>query len=290
MEGELPLDKHLRCVIDTYVTTESIAPITVLQWNVLAGGLADAKSFPKVAPEDLDLATRQARILKYLTHSKLDVIVLEEMDFPEYITAALPDYDWRFKAKNSSDKANPDGVLIGVRRTCGWSIVSQSHHHYFEISGSVGSRLYLDIELQHKAVSKHLHIIGTHLKAKKSNHATRLHESSQLVDRLSHIASIGHLCIVAGDFNAEPSESSIIKILNADMTKAVVSDDVHTTAKYHCEHDHAVRQIDYIFYSRGITLRSSWHRSTHALGDTLLPDSIMPSDHLPIVVAIDIDK
>lgn len=290
MEGEKSLDLHFMSKSETLeVPAHQIKPFIVLQWNVLAGGLGDAKAFPRVPPADLDQKTRGKRIVDYLSHSELDIIVMEEIDFPDIISSALPGFDWKFQAKSSDNKSNPDGVMIGVRRSLDWSISDTRHHRYTDISGDAGSRLALEVELRHKTEDRHLFVFGTHLKAKKTNSDIRLHEISQLLPRLMQIMDQGHPLILAGDFNAEPHESSVRAVIDSGMKKTVKSDIVHTTGKYHSEHDHAVRQIDYIFYGPRLLPVHSWQQSTHALSDALLPDSRMPSDHLPIYCKFVID-
>src|SRR3990167_3093763 len=91
---------------------QDISPITVLQWNILAGHLSDSDAFPQVPAEQLKMEDRLPRIVSYLKHPSLQFICLEEVDVSEEIKAALgPGWGWTFAKKSDQ----PDGTLLGYR-------------------------------------------------------------------------------------------------------------------------------------------------------------------------------
>jgi len=271
------LPEHFKCRVESTASASS-PHLTILQWNVLAAELGDTDAFPLVSAKYLDLAHRLPLVVGYIDHPCIDIVVMEEMDYYGEIEGRVQGWGWIFGKKGDSRHGN----LIGVRKDSDWAIV-ESQRIAFTNAESV-NRLFMHVTVEHKNTKQRVHILGTHLKAKKKNFQIRDLESIQIAEYIKKLKTDSAAAIIlCGDFNAEPAESSIENIKAAGLTKMVKSDTVHTTAKYHSPEDHHIRQIDYIFYSADkLAPVETWQESTLPVPKNLFPSADMPSDHLPI--------
>jgi len=257
--------------------------LTVIQWNILAISLSPPSAFPRVDEDTLSVSTRLPLIIQYLSYPLIDVILLEEVDYSEDIINRMGGYwEWIY-AKKGGGK---DGCLIGVRKDTGWRVVhGEGGTHYYTGEGQTPiNRLFLHAVIEHISTGTRVSLVNTHLKAKRENEHIRISESTQLAQFIKNITDSGDRVIVSGDFNSEPHEMPIKNIVDMGMRsiREGTKGQRFSTATYHNATDNAIREIDYIFYSKGIVLREGWWGSTLKIGYNYLPTRTMPSDHVPL--------
>lgn len=251
----------------------------VVQWNVLAGELGTADSFPLVHSDCLEKSKRVELVKELIKGFEADVLVLEELDFLEEIREALDaaGLEPRFLKKPE----NSDGTLIAFSRH--FKCLSSKETRLKGVDEAEGNRGFLQVELRHVETNKVLHVFGTHLKAKKPNHQVRLHEVKQILEAVNTLKSQNQAIVLAGDFNADPDEETIQEVKRAGLSKTIMDDGAFTTFKFHDKGHVQQRQIDYIFYfPTQLAVKEAWQSHSHTFNEHYLPDETMPSDHFPI--------
>ncbi len=92
----------------------------VMQWNILAEGLAEHGDFVAVPPECLPWAVRFPVIVGTIRAKAPDVLAVEELNHHAELAAALPEYESLFLEKTGGPAvafgAPPDGTALFVRR------------------------------------------------------------------------------------------------------------------------------------------------------------------------------
>ena len=153
----------------------------VLQWNVLAEGLAETGDFVRVlSPETLLWRRRGPAIVARLRAAEVDIAGLEEVNHFEELSAGLPEFHGIFAPKPQSPAvhcgAPPDGVALFVRRSR-WTVISSSVGVYLTDRGTPGNQCYVVAALQSTDPSTRPVVVGaTHLKAKRGFEAVREHQ------------------------------------------------------------------------------------------------------------------
>ena len=279
------LESIFKCKASKTLDLSGESTFLVVQWNVLAVSLASLDdSFPFVDPKLIEPEYRIPRIVGLLNQVKPDLIQLEEVDFPDRIrnevkTKEGKNFNWIFQKKTSGD--SKDGNLMGFDGSV-WSLIAYDTILLSEEPGKKSTRTCIHMKLTHIQTNKILNLYGTHLKAKRPNHAKRLQEVNQILPHFLKPLKTEESVIFLGDLNGDPWEEAIQEIKKIGLSKTIVSDQVHTTAKKRNQTNNDPRQIDYIFYSESLSPVEAWQESTHELGESCLPDKDMPSDHLPI--------
>ncbi|KAG2495540.1 hypothetical protein HYH03_006483 [Edaphochlamys debaryana] len=151
------------------------AHFKVLQWNVLADGLAQNGDFCMVPPSCLEWEYRKPLLLQELLEADADIICLQELNHFDELRQALGElgYDGAFREKHASPALKyeypPDGMAVFYRRSR-FSVVPggvEGRSFQDDCTGREQSQGYLAICLADRVVGDaRLLVVTTHLKAK----------------------------------------------------------------------------------------------------------------------------
>eukprot|EP00897_Mesotaenium_endlicherianum_P004583 jgi/Mesen1/4152/ME000219S03283 len=198
------------------MSNASECSVSVLQWNVLADGLAQCGGFAKVPQELLEWEARAPVILSTILMSMPDIVCLQEVNhYDDYLLPAMmkEGYQGLFQAKLQS---TAEGSIV-----CRFKEIA---------TGGV------------------LIVANTHLKAKggEENEAARLMQAQQLLQRLHKAASgTGETAAEAAATTAatEPAAAAAAAaaVAPADAAALIVCGDFNTgpqSAVWHLMRDH----------------------------------------------------
>lgn len=259
---------------------DSANTFSVLQFNILAQGLSfgpntqspfsptqklqeyKAKNsyggFSSVAHPEvcLDFELRQWRLLQAILDADTDIVALEEID--RYHGFFLPmlqkfGYEGLFLPKVHSPGVKlgwySDGCAI-LYKTSAFSLKGQQRHAYRD-----GNQVCLVARLQHLHTNQVVTVAATHLKAqqKEACEAMRKQQVDQLLNELlpSATADTDGPILVLGDFNTEPSSSSVKQMQDSSFASVYdLKDDPNLVTTWKTRGNDTVRRtIDYIFYT-----------------------------------------
>ncbi|KAK3918694.1 Nocturnin, partial [Frankliniella fusca] len=291
--------------------------IRVLQWNVLSQALGTSNDNFVACPERaLDWAVRRPLMLQELAAAAPDIICLQEVDHYKFLEAALSPLGYRglWEPKPDSpckyvpDNNGPDGCAL-MWRADKFSLV-QEHRAPLHIWHMTSNQVVLLAVLRHEASGREVCVATTHLKARAGALMSTI-RNQQGIDLLNVVAAHadGRPVLLAGDFNAEPSEPVYRTVLQhpalrlasayskashrAQEDDGIVHGDPvaasaqgeppYTTWKIR-EEGEQCHTIDYIFYSRSAFSVSALmdFPSGEALGPGRAPSYQYPSDHFSL--------
>lgn len=166
----------------------------VLQWNILADGLAQHGDFCKVPPGCLEWEYRKPLLLQEIFEANADIICLQELNHFEDLRKALKElgYDGAFREKRASPALKyeypPDGMAVFYRRdrfACDENGIEG--RSFQDDSGREQSQGYLQILLHDTAAGRPLLVVTTHLKAKDGAECEgmRLQQAQQLLGNIA---------------------------------------------------------------------------------------------------------
>eukprot|EP00873_Tetraselmis_striata_P041151 jgi/Tetstr1/461415/TSEL_006525.t1 len=210
--------------------------LRVLQFNVLADGLAQHGKFVKTPPEALEWEFRAPLLLQEVLSSKPDVICLQEVNrygdsFQPKLEAA--GYRGVFAPKIPSPAERygypGDGCCIFYSLDRLAPVAEPISRRYLDEGGQSTSQGFLAWPLRDRATESTMLIATTHLKAKLPGEAIRCQQAKQLMEQLKEIqadlVATGHLngakppgntspchMVLTGDFNTT-EESEVFQSL-----------------------------------------------------------------------------
>lgn len=278
-------------------------PFRVLQWNVLADGLAyKDDNFIRVADEAiLGWPTRRDAILEAALAADADIVCLEELNHVDEIKAVLADagYECVYAPKWSSPAEPTDGTGVFVRSSR-FSVDLNLNLDYRDADADGGARHSqrgVVVMLSDKVAKGRRVCVGaTHLKAKRgsANERRRVTQISTLLRAVERVAGV-FPAVICGDFNADPGSAPYEAVASHELgfrsaygPDGAESEPEFTTWKFRpsgeCKHT-----IDYIWYRAShLEARRLLALPSEAdIGDNALPCEVYPSDHLALGVELD---
>jgi len=145
----------------------------ILQWNVLADGLAQHGDFVKVPPEVLEWDYRMPLMLAEVAESEADIICIQELNHFKQLHHQLEPlgYLGTFLAKQCSPankyKCPADGLAIFYNTKRFEAVGSPAGHIYLDKEGQRQSQGFLQVHLRDLASGQELLVVTTHLKSKE---------------------------------------------------------------------------------------------------------------------------
>ena len=272
----------------------------LFQWNTLCSKLADKKGFPYVEDKYLEWEYRHSLIKKVIEENKGDIISLEEVadfekDFKEGIFEKLTTkYDLVYGPKPSKFMGN----VLAINKEL-FSLEKSENIFLDGLDGKQSGQniiiaLINDIKTNNKFV-----VIVVHLKSKAQNENLRVVQSNQLMKIIEENYLGKYPIFIMGDFNAEPSYSCIVNLLQNKNICAKSLFDLNqldfTTIKLR---DTLYRRvIDYIFFvgknkdSMDNELKiNSVEKAKPIIDEKIgLPNDVFPSDHLFIKANVELN-
>uniref|UniRef100_A0A131Z4U8 Nocturnin n=1 Tax=Rhipicephalus appendiculatus TaxID=34631 RepID=A0A131Z4U8_RHIAP len=279
--------------------------VRVLQWNLLSQALAEqADGFACCPDAALDWSKRRWRILEEILSYQPDVVCLQEVDHYKFLSASLGSvgFEGTFYPKPDSPccyvrgNNGPDGCAIFYDRTK-FELV-RCEKRVLEVFTCQSNQVTLLCIFRRKLDDAELCIVTTHLKARQGGLLSSL-RNEQGKDLLDFVrAHRGRRpVIIAGDFNAEPSEP-VYRTLMAQRDLPLESsyavrpasggvreqEPPYTTWKIRREGE-VCHTIDYIFYTKpDFQLEARLDLPTEdQIGPGRVPSLAYASDHFSLV-------
>ena len=246
-----------------------------MTWNVLADAYVKPRYFPNCDPALLEPGVRTRPIIAHLAASAADVVCLQEIEPPvaEAIRAA-GGWDVQFAPKIG----RPDGCAILARRDARLADVrtiafrdgapdrADSGHIALAATVRVGDRTL-------QLATTHLRWDPPHLP-----HAERW-ATRQARDLILLMGDDPARWIICGDLNVQAGDPAYAMLIEAGLVD-VMPDRPTANA------NDKAKRIDHILCGRGIAAKP---HPVMPIGDTTpLPSDVMPSDHLPITVTVEL--
>lgn len=296
--------------------------LRVMQWNVLADGLAQTGGFCRCPPEKLEWEHRGPRILQEILEAQADVVCLQEVNF--YAAMLEPElgrlgYGSVFLEKEDSPAqragAQADGIALFWRKSALRLVGPPDCAPYaggkdnqgrilalFEVvAGGQGEREGAG------AAPQRLLVASTHLKAKHGAalDAKRSAQTRELLDAVARMlgGDTRTPVIITGDFNTGPTVGDAFRqvldfadlgfrsayALPREGADAAVdaAQGPFTTWKFRDDGSEKKECIDYVFVSRELSVRARRKLPAEdTIGTDALPCADYPSDHLALLVDV----
>ena len=274
--------------------------INLFQWNTLNRQLSDKKAFPYVDDKYLVWEYRHPLIKKIIEENNSDIICLEEVSFfdqdfkQKMFETYNTKYDLIYEARTSQFMGN----VLGVNK----ELFSIEKHENIVLDGPdgkpSGQNMIVALINDKKTNSKFL-VIVVHLKAKAENENIRLAQINHLMKYIeeSHLGK--YPIFILGDFNAEPTYSCILKLLENRNINAKSLFDFNelgfSTIKLR---DKLYKRIiDYIFFvpkekdgkDKELKILAS-EKAKPTINEKIgLPNDAFPSDHLFLKAKVELN-
>ncbi|KAA8497899.1 Nocturnin [Porphyridium purpureum] len=259
------------------VTNSSPAfPLRIMQWNILAQSLATNESFPYVPEQAVSAAPlRLALIVEQIRTYTPDVVCLEEVDRcgaigVDQIASQLCEPDVRTgfcltlgASGFRGDEAKGTGIGVCVFVNPARVRIVANRVMKFGDVGDPQLVLLCLAETVSSQQSRRFGLAATHLKAKVEFAAVRQRQMQMLLAALNSGSMIPQGCalVVAGDFNAEPSETAVEMALGSEgrllSLYGEILGDINLWTTWKIRDKELRRCIDYIFYRDGDTDQAS---------------------------------
>eukprot|EP00049_Salpingoeca_infusionum_P004640 m.81968 g.81968 ORF g.81968 m.81968 type:complete len:343 (-) comp12664_c0_seq1:1372-2400(-) len=292
--------RDVACAATAPSVAASPMEIRVMQFNVLADGLAQNGGFIFTRSEDLEWSSRFPLLLKQISAADPDLLVMEECNnAPEWdVALSGMGYHCIFSPKQKSPAlrfgASADGSALCFKKTT----------FTLEGSATIPSPTAVAAQLVHNQSQKAFRVIGTHLKAKLEFTHIRTSQIKTLMEfEWQSIAGLTstHLhaepaasipCLFMGDMNCGFEESSFDQV-RAIGYKQLTNADMYpwTTFKYRGSLETPKIQK---YIGDHILGNGPWSvRRYLALPDEIpeqgLPCTRYPSDHMAVACVIALD-
>jgi endonuclease/exonuclease/phosphatase family metal-dependent hydrolase len=250
----------------------------LLSWNVLADAYIRPKFYPRTPAALLAPGARTAAIVEYLTASDADVACLQEVE-PAIIEALERAGGWAVRTAMKRDK--PDGCAILTRRGAGAAVMLDALR-MIEYSDGAPDRAdsgHVAMIASLRAGAAAFTLATTHLRwdppATPREQRWAVRQAGQLVRELGPLDT----AIVCGDLNVEPTDEAYALLLDAGLVDPAATALVPTANP-----NGRAKRIDHILVGRAVAARVL---PVEPVADaTPLPSEVMPSDHVPIGVAV----
>jgi mRNA deadenylase 3'-5' endonuclease subunit Ccr4 len=269
---------------------------TILQWNILAKLFCDKKAFPKVDEKYLDWDYRKELHKDIIKEKNPDIMTLQEVDVFEELRndILMPGYASIYFQKNEGGQ----GIAVCYKEDKFKLIDSQKVELPADELGTASNQFFCHFLFEEYLTKKHFFLITTHLKSHESNENIRLSQIRFMINYFNkelHELKEKWSCsncpiILTGDFNAEPTYSTIkelekFEFHNGDKFYSVYdykNNEIEMTT-FKIRNKELYRIIDYIFYTGPISViskelppRKENFTEIHEIG---LPSKDFPSDH-----------
>ncbi|GMH39273.1 hypothetical protein BSKO_07171 [Bryopsis sp. KO-2023] len=265
-----------------------VSAFRVLQWNILADGLAQNGDFIKVPEDALEWEARWPLIQQEIDESGAHLICMQEVNtYDDFLEPSLRSkgYDSFFLPKNQSPATRygkqKDGSAL-FYKSDRFSLVDEPLGRPYLHNGKMMSQGVAALRLKDKESGRDVLVATTHLKAKngEGNEDTRTKQVSQMATWIGDMIAVHDdaksngasepgrsnssspppdpAIIICGDFNDVPESPPCIQLSESPLGMASLwnvpvsgekEEDLITTFK-HRSGGEAKRVIDYIWFSQ----------------------------------------
>ena len=186
----------------------------IFQWNTLNKRLSDKKGFPHVQDKFLEWEYRHPLIKKIIDENKGDIICLEEVgdfekDFKEEIFEKISiKYDVIYEARTSLFMGN----VLAVNKEL-FSIEKHENIVLDGIDGKKSGQNMIYTLINDKKTNNKFIVLAVHLKAKAENENIRISQVDHILKYIEENLLGKYPIFIIGDFNSEPTYTSMVKIL-----------------------------------------------------------------------------
>jgi len=253
----------------------------VVSYNILANAYTYPEYYPDVQPEFLQWNVRREVLYDKILSLDADILCLQEIEpevFADLNTVLRQmGYDGVYAKKG---KGRPDGCATFFRWEkfdfAGAGAIYYDDNYQGSFSGHVALRLYLRTK-----TGETFGIVNTHVRWGDPDQPPEQHvgyrEVTELLDCYMVNPLVDHWMLV-GDFNALPESAVVKTVLDHGFLDAYADLPQPTTLA------RVVGRLDYIFHSRGLTVIPEPLEEINQ--NTILPNAVEPSDHLPISTTV----
>lgn len=248
--------------------------IRLLSWNVLADAYIRARFYPRVDPALLAPGARTHAIVRYLVEGDADVACLQEIE-PPLIDAIDRAGGWTVHAAMKPGKA--DGCAIVARR--GATLDAVRRIAYADGAPDRRDSGHIALLAMLRAGQATYQIATTHLRwDPPDTHQDARWAIREIEQLLAGLVPIDN-AIVCGDLNVEPTDAVYARLLAAGLV-----DPMAAALQPTANPNGRAKRIDHILVGRDVVAQPL---PIVSIADySVLPSSEMPSDHVPIGVAI----
>lgn len=256
----------------------AISSFRLTSYNVLAAAYATRKLYPSIDADLMRWSRRAPAIVARVLALAPDVVCLQEVEAIAWpgLEAALAAEGWRgvFAGKGAG---RPDGCAT-LWRDGALRFAVHEVLHYDDGEPGADPSGHLALIATFQSAAGPARIANTHLRWQAATATAEAHigfrQARELIARSSGAAPAPFAFVACGDFNAPP-ESGI-----ASLFRSLGFVDAYETAPQPtCNPHRRATRIDYIFATTG--LRTVPETIPTIDGETPLPSSTEPSDHLP---------
>ena len=256
-------------------------------WNILATSYIRAKFYPGTPPSVLDPEWRIPAIVRHATGLGVDILCLQEVERPVFaaLAAGLAEsgYAGTFAPK---DGGKPDGCAAFLRTSICELLTARRIVYADSLdgaadSGHIGQLLLLNVSGMKVA------LVNTHFKwdppQTPAERQVGLRQAKLALAALQQEES-SSIQMICGDFNATPDSDLVECLIQAGF------DYTHRSCAnaFTCNSNRKAKLIDYVFF-RGAA-RAEPEPLLPIDGLTPLPSVEQPSDHLPLIARIYVDR
>ena len=301
----------------TFTSKKDIHSVRILQFNLLARGLSSPPKnggFVESPVASLHFDNyRKYRLLEEILRFDPDIVTLEEMDHYDdffqplmskfgYDSIFQPKLDaptlgiWNEKMKEN-DKVGQvpyysDGSGIFWKRNVYQGLESKSINYHSQDETKEWGQVGVMIRLLNTSNGKTFVVSCTHLKSKPPHEKRRTVQISQLIENILQFrVNNNEPVILAGDFNADPNNSTYNKTAETFQSAYSLfagSEPKYTTCKIRKDSE-SCHTIDYIFVSDNVQVTGCLSIPEYdSLPKEKLPSWSYPSDHLSIGVDVNL--
>ena len=253
--------------------------LQLVSWNVLADAYIRPKFYPRVEPAVLRPGARTAGIIDVIAGGGADIVCLQEAEVPliDACRAQLASLGWAIHYASKRDK--PDGCAILARPGVGLESVRELV--YADGAPDRDDSGHIALLASAVAAGHRVEIATTHLRwdppGTPADARWAVRQATELL-RLTRDRSSPW--IVCGDLNLEADDPVYAMFADAGFVDPSAGA-LHPTANPNGR----AKRIDHILHTAGLRVTAL---PMLAIDDaTPLPSPTMPSDHVPIAVAVD---
>lgn len=249
-------------------------------YNILADAYASKRLFPAIEPAVLSWRRRAPAIVERVAQLEPDVVCLQEVQashWPE-LQSVFEQRGWHgtFAQKRQS---RLDGCAILSCRDGALRLVEMDTLYFEDGEHGAEASGHLAMISAFDTPAGLVRIANTHLRWQAGTTQPEEHigyrQAVQLLEICSGPGSNALATIICGDFNVSP-ENPVVQLFG---DRGFV-DAYGLSPQATCNPNGRAKRIDYIFATRGLTLRAE--PLPELADDTPMPNSKEPSDHLPL--------
>lgn len=246
---------------------------TMLTWNILAPIHVRPERYPRVPPELLDGAARNARILERLRVLDADVIALQEVepDVAAYLHDGLRDraYDWRLTLKQ---QFRLEGVALFVRRSVFGPVRFEEIIYREDVPG-VSPTGNVALLAHATFAGRPILLATTHIKWELPEVPLDRHRGLIQVRQLADRLRSGPPAVVSGDFNATTTSPVLAPLWALGLRDPFAALDQPTGT-----FNGRATRLDFLVHAPELV--GTGDRLPTLTGESVLPSVDEPSDHL----------